>query len=298
MQTGILYACAAYFIWGLLPLYLKALKHVPALEILLHRMIWSLVFLAIILAVKKHWEWLKPALSNRKVILRFVASAGVLSVNWFIYIWAVNAGRVVDASLGYFINPLVNVMFGYFLLHERLRPAQWGAIAVAAAGVLWLTVQAGQLPWIGLMLAASFGTYGLLRKTAPLGALEGLSLETLLLTPFAMAWLSWLIAQGQSGFVNGDVATHWLLIAAGPITAIPLLLFAAGARRIPMSLLGLLQYIGPTLQMGLGVFLWHEPFGTEKLIGFALIWSALVLYTLENLLNARRQRQLTGQNLS
>ncbi|PHV10058.1 EamA family transporter RarD [Chitinimonas sp. BJB300] len=294
MQTGILYACAAYFIWGLLPLYLKALKHVPALEILLHRMIWSLVFLAIILAVRKHWGWLKPALCNRKVVLRFIASAAVLSINWFIYIWAVNAGRVVDASLGYFINPLVNVMFGYLLLHERLRPAQWGAIAVAAAGVLWLTIQAGQLPWIGLMLAATFGTYGLLRKTAPLGALEGLSLETLLLTPFAMIWLGWLISQGQSGFVNGDAATHWLLIAAGPITAIPLLLFAAGARRIPMSLLGLLQYIGPTLQMGLGVFLWHEPFGSEKLVGFALIWSALVLYTLENLFNSRKLKQIAA----
>lgn len=290
MQTGILYACTAYFIWGLLPLYLKALKHVPALEILMHRMVWSLVFLAVVLALKKHWGWIKPALTDRKVVMRFVASAGVLSINWFIYIWAVNAGRVVDASLGYFINPLVNVMFGYFLLHERLRPAQWAAISVAAAGVLWLTVQAGQLPWIGLLLAASFGTYGLLRKTASLGALEGLSLETLLLTPFALAWLGWLVGHGQSGFVNGDAHTHWLLIAAGPITAIPLLLFAAGARRIPMSLLGLLQYIGPTLQMGLGVFLWHEPFGQGKLIGFALIWSALLLYTLENLLHGRKQR--------
>lgn len=290
MRTGILFASAAYFIWGLLPLYLRALKHVPAMEILLHRMIWSLVFLAVVLAVKKHWAWLKPALADRRVMGRFLASAAVLSVNWFIYIWAVNAGRVVDASLGYFINPLVNVMFGYVLLHERLRPAQWAAISVAALGVLWLTVQAGQLPWIGLLLAASFGTYGFLRKTAPLGALEGLSIETLLLTPFALAWLGWLTAQGQSAFVNGDAHTHWLLIAAGPITAIPLLLFAAGARRIPMTLLGLLQYIGPTLQMGLGVFLWHEPFSQTKLVGFALIWSALVLYTLENFWVGRRQR--------
>lgn len=291
MQTGILYACAAYFIWGLLPLYLKALKTVPALEILMHRMVWSLVFLAIVLAVRRHWGWLRGALGDRRIVLRFVASAAVLSINWFIYIWAVNAGRVVDASLGYFINPLVNVMFGYFLLHERLRPAQWGAIAVAAAGVLWLTVDAGQLPWIGLLLAASFGTYGLLRKTAPLGALEGLSLETLLLTPFALAWLGWQLAHGQSGFAEASNGTQILLLLAGPITAIPLLLFAAGARRIPMSLLGLLQYIGPTLQMGLGVFLWHEPFGSHKLIGFALIWSALVLYTLENLLNSRRNKQ-------
>ncbi|GLR14755.1 EamA family transporter RarD [Chitinimonas viridis] len=290
MQTGILYAAAAYFIWGLLPLYLKAIKHVPAMEILMHRMVWSLVFLAIVLAVRKHWSWLKPALQDKRVVGRFIASAAILSINWFIYIWAVNDGRVVDASLGYFINPLVNVMLGYFLLHERLRPGQWGAIAVAAAGVVWLTVQAGQLPWIGLLLAASFGTYGLLRKTAPLGALEGLSLETLLLTPFALAWLGWLASQGQSGFVNGDSSTHALLLAAGPITAIPLLLFAAGARRIPLSLLGLLQYIGPTLQMALGVFLWHEPFGTGKLIGFAVIWSALALYTLEGYWNSRQVR--------
>ncbi|HEY9103955.1 EamA family transporter RarD [Chitinimonas sp.] len=293
MRTGILYAAAAYFIWGLLPLYLKAMKQVPAQEILMHRMAWSLVFLIAVLLVRKHWDWLKPALTSPRVLGRFIASATVLSINWFIYIWAVNDGRVVDASLGYFINPLVNVMFGYFLLHERLRRTQWAAIAVAALGVLWLTVQAGQLPWIGLMLAASFGTYGLLRKTAPLGALEGLSLETLLLTPFALAYISWLAVQGQSGFINGDTTTRWLLIAAGPITAIPLLLFAAGARRIPMSLLGLLQYIGPTLQMMLGVFLWHEPFNQGKLIGFALIWSALALYTLEGYFVGRRQAMAT-----
>ncbi|WP_460529336.1 EamA family transporter RarD [Chitinimonas naiadis] len=290
MRTGILYAAAAYFIWGLLPLYLKAMKHVPALEILMHRMVWSLVFLVGVLYVRKHWSWLKPALTDIKVVGRFVASAAVLSINWFIYIWAVNDGRVVDASLGYFINPLVNVMFGYFLLHERLRRTQWAAIAVAALGVIWLTVLAGQLPWIGLALAASFGTYGLLRKTAPLGALEGLSLETLLLTPFAALYIGWLAAHGNSGFVNGDMQTHWLLIAAGPITAIPLLLFAAGARRIPMSLLGLLQYIGPTLQMALGVFVWHEPFNQGKLVGFALIWSALALYTLEGFVVSRRKK--------
>ncbi|WP_269532537.1 EamA family transporter RarD [Chitinimonas sp. BJYL2] len=290
MRTGIIYAASAYFIWGLLPLYLKALSEVPAAEILMHRMIWSLCFLLVVLAVRRQWQWLKPALGDPNVMWRFIASATVLSINWFLYIWAVNSGRVVDASLGYFINPLVNVMFGYFLLKERLRLSQWSAIAVAAIGVLWLTVQAGQLPWIGLMLAASFGTYGLLRKTAPLGALEGLSLETLLLTPFALAYIGWLASQGQSGFMNGSSLTQALLIAAGPITAIPLLLFAAGARRIPMTLLGLLQYIGPTLQMGLGVFLWHEPFSQTKFIGFALIWSALAIYTLEGLWFNRQQR--------
>lgn len=289
MQLGILFACAAYFIWGLLPLYLKAIKQIPAMEILGHRMVWSLAFLMIVLLVRRQWAWLLPALRNRRVLGRFIASAAVLSINWFFYIWAVNSGRVIDASLGYFINPLVNVMFGYLLLHERLRAGQWAAIGVAAAGVLWLTIQAGQLPWIGLLLAASFGTYGLLRKTASLGALEGLSLETLLLSPFAAAYLIWLAMQGESGFVQAAPTTQYLLLAAGPITAIPLLMFAAGARRIPMSLLGLLQYIGPSLQMGLGVFLWHEPFNQAKLIGFMVIWSALVLYTMEGLWASRNK---------
>lgn len=289
MQLGIVYAALAYFCWGLLPLYLHALKAVPSFEILMHRMVWSLVFLIGVLAVRKHWSWLGAAVRDVRVLGRFAASATTLSINWFLYIWSVNNGHVVDASLGYFINPLVNVMFGFFLLHERLRPAQWASIGLAAVGVLWLTVQAGQLPWIGLALALSFGTYGLLRKTASLGALEGLSLETMLLTPFAIAYLFWLAAHGQSGFVNSDGGMKAMLIAAGPITAVPLLLFAAGARRIPMSLLGLLQYIGPTLQMALGVFLWHEPFNQGKLVGFALIWAALACYTAEGFWVRRNQ---------
>lgn len=289
MQLGILYAALAYFCWGLLPLYLHALKAVPSFEILMHRMVWSLVFLVGVLMARRHWGWLGAALRDRRVLGRFAASATTLSINWFLYIWSVNNGHVVDASLGYFINPLVNVMFGYFLLHERLRPTQWAAIGLAALGVLWLTIQAGQLPWIGLILAISFGTYGLLRKTATLGALEGLSLETLLLTPFAISYLFWLVAHGQSGFVNSSGDMRAMLIAAGPITAVPLLLFAAGARRIPMSLLGLLQYIGPTLQMALGVFLWHEPFNQGKLVGFAIIWAALVCYTLEGFWMRRNQ---------
>ncbi|MFC4159252.1 EamA family transporter RarD [Chitinimonas lacunae] len=290
MQTGILYAVLAYLCWGLLPLYLKLLQSIPALEILLHRMVWSLLFLCLVVLIRKQWAWLGPALRDPRVLGRFAASAAVLSVNWFIYIWAVNSGRVVDASLGYFITPLVNVMFGYLLLKERLRPGQWGAVGLAALGVVWLTWQAGQLPWIALALAASFGSYALLRKTASLGALEGLTLETLLLFPFAFGYLFWLGSHGQSGFVEASGGVKLLLALAGPITAIPLLLFAAGARRIPLSLLGLLQYIGPTLQMLLGILVWHEPFDSGKLVGFALIWSALACYSLESFGNARRQR--------
>ena len=263
------------------PLYLKALGGVSALEILLHRVLWLLPFLAALLALRRNFGWLGGAVKSRAIVARFAASAGLLSANWFLYIWAVASDRVVDASLGYFINPLVSVLLGVLVLGERLRPAQWTAIAVAGAGVLWLTVLARQLPWIGLILAASFGTYGLLRKTAKLGALEGLALETALMFPLALAALWWMKDGGQSAFVKDESHLRFLLALAGPITGVPLLLFAAGARRIPLSLVGLLQYIGPTLQLLLGVYVWHEPFRADKLAGYALIWLALALYTLE-----------------
>ncbi len=216
------------------------------------------------------------------MIAAFLFSATLLSANWFIYIWAVNNGHVIDASLGYFINPLVNIMFGYLLLKEKLRPGQWAAIGLAAAGVAWLGWQSGHMPWIALVLAASFGAYGLMRKTAALGPLEGLSFETMLLFPLALGYVIWLSLHGQNAFLNTDSgATRALLVAAGPITAIPLLLFAAGARRIPLSVLGLLQYISPTMQFLLGVWLFHEVFTGVRLVGFALIWSALALYAAE-----------------
>lgn len=290
MQSGIVYASLAYAMWGLLPLYLKSLQGVAAIEVLLHRMAWSLVFVGAILLIRQQWAWLKPALSNRRIILGFAASAVVLSINWFLYIWAVHAGRVVDASLGYFINPLVSVMLGLVVLKERLRFGQWLVVGIAAAGVLWLTVSVGQLPWIALMLAFTFATYGLLRKTAALGALEGLALETVLLFPFALLALVWLGVSGQSAFVEGSNGQRLLLALAGPVTAIPLILFATGARKIPLSLLGLLQYTGPTLQLLLGVFVYHEPFGSAKILGFALIWSALGVYSLEAFWWSRQQR--------
>jgi chloramphenicol-sensitive protein RarD len=225
-------------------------------------------------------------LRRPKVLAGFIASAILISINWFIYIWAVNNGRVIDASLGYFINPLINVLLGFLLLHERLRPGQWATVALAAGGVAWLTWQGGHLPWIALTLAITFGTYGLLRKTAALGALEGLSLETLILFPAALGYLIVLTLHGHNSFASAPDSTKWLLVAAGPITAIPLLMFAAGARRIPLSLLGLLQYIGPTLQLLLGVWLYHEPFGGPRLAGFAMIWAALALYSAEGLWRA------------
>jgi chloramphenicol-sensitive protein RarD len=283
MKRGIWYAVAAYTLWGVFPIYIKWLQSVPPVEILAHRVVWSLLFVTALLTFQHHWSWLRTLRADPAILVRFVATATVVSINWGIYIWAITSDRVVDASLGYFINPLVNVLLGALVLHERLRRMQWAAVAVAAFGVLWLTVQAGTLPWIGLVIAVSFGTYGLLRKTAPLGSLEGLTLETSLLFPLAFGYLFWLALHGQNTFIETSTTIRWLLVAAGPATAVPLLLFAAGARRIPLSLLGLLQYIGPSLQLMLGVWLYHEPFAPAKMMGYALIWAALALYTAETL---------------
>lgn len=283
MRQGILFAGSAYFLWGLFPIYFKTLHDVPALEILLNRMLWSLLFLVGVLTWRKQWSWVSTAIRQPKLIGGFALSAVLLSANWFVYIWAVNHGHIVDASLGYFITPLVNILIGSVLLREKLRPGQWLSVALAAVGVAWLTIQTGHLPWIGLVLAATFGTYGLLRKTSALGALEGLSLETALLFPFAFGWLCWMTLQGQNSFVASSVDIKMLLLISGPITAIPLLLFAAGARRIPMTTLGLLQYISPLVQLLLGVWLYHEPFDSNKLAGFIAIWAALIVYSAEGL---------------
>ena len=289
MRTGIINATLAFLCWGLFPIYFHALHEVPPSQILAHRVLWSLLFLAIVLSVRRQWQWLPAVLRQPRVIASFVASAFLLSANWLVYIWAVNNGHVIEASLGYFINPLVNIMFGYLLLKERLRAGQWAAIGLAALGVAWLTWQAGTVPWIALILAATFGAYGLMRKTAALGALEGLSLETMVLFPLALGYVIWLSLNGQNSFINSAAdSTRWLLVAAGPITAIPLLLFAAGARTIPLSVLGLLQYISPTIQFLLGVWLFHEAFSAERMVGFLLIWSALALYAAEGLWRNRR----------
>ena len=284
MRTGILSAASAFLCWGLFPLYFHAIGEVPPLQILAHRMLWSLLFLVIVLTVRRQWAWLNLVRQPR-VFGSFIVSALLLSVNWLIYIWAVNNGHVIESSLGYFITPLVNIMIGYLLLKERLRPAQWVAVAVAALGVAWLTWQAGTVPWVSLALALSFGGYGLMRKTARLGALEGLSFETMVLFPVAAAYVAWLTVHGQNAFLTTDSnSTRLLLMAAGPITAIPLLLFAAGARQIPLSVLGLLQYLSPTLQFLLGVWMFHEAFSPDRLVGFVLIWLALALFAAEGLL--------------
>lgn len=283
-------AALAYVAWGLFPLYFRQVSAVSPLEIVLHRTVWSLLFLLAVLAVMRRFAWLPPLLRQPRAVLGFALSALLLSCNWLIYVWAVNNGHVIDASLGYFINPLVYVLLGYVVLHERPRRGQWAAVGLAAAGVLWLTVQGGQLPWIALVLAGTFGLYGLMRKTASLGALEGLTLETLLLAPIAVPALVLWTWQGGSSLAHADAATLGWLLLAGPLTAVPLLLFAWGARRIPLATLGLLQYIGPTLQFITGVWVFNEPFQAGKLGGFALIWMALVVYSAEGLWVASRRR--------
>lgn len=284
MRKGVVLAASSYVAWGLFPAYFRLLRSVSPVEVLAHRMIWSLLFLSVVLAVRRQWSWLRPLAGQPRLVATFAVSAGLLSGNWYLYIWAVNNGHVIDASLGYFINPLVSIVLGFVLLQERLRPAQWFAVLIASLGVVWLTWQGHHFPWIAIVLALTFGFYGLMRKVAALGPLEGLSLETLLLFPLAAAYLAWTAFIGSDAFIQADFALRLLLMAAGPITAIPLLLFAAGARRIRLSTLGLLQFIAPTLQLLLGVWMFHEPFGGARMLGFVIIWAALVLYSAEGLL--------------
>ena len=281
MSPGVVYADLAFVWWGLFPLYFRLITTVSPPEILAHRVVWCLLFLAVILSWRGQWSWLRPVLRRPRVLAAFGASALLIGVNWLIYIWAVYHGHVIEASLGYFITPLVNVLLGVTLLHERLRRAQWLSLGIATVGVLWLTIEAGRPPWIALALAASFGTYGLLRKVAALGALEGLTLETMLLAPIAVVALGIAIAHGSASFPAPDWPTNLWMIAFGPITAVPLLLFAAGARRLSMATLGIVQYIGPTLQFALGVWVFDEAFSLARLTGFAFIWLALLLYTLD-----------------
>lgn len=281
MNPGIAYAALAYSAWGLFPLYFRQVAAISSFEVVLHRTVWSLVFMLGVLTLLKRWAWFLDTLRRPEVLGAFGLSALLLSCNWTLYVWAVQSRHVMDASLGYFVTPLVSVLLGLVVLKERPRRIQWLAISLAAAGVAWLTVQAGHPPWIALALAASFGLYGLLRKIAPLGALEGLTLETMLLTPIALLCMVWLAWRGQSSVAQADLSTTAWLLLAGPLTAIPLLLFAAGARRISLATLGVLQYIAPTLQFFLGLWVFHETVQPSRLIGFVFIWIALLIYSFE-----------------
>lgn len=296
INRGILYAFGTYLIWGFLPVYLKALKQVPAMQILGHRIVWSLAFLFLILAWRKDWLPLRQALQARRTVAIYFITGCLLGVNWLTYIWGVNSGFIVETSLGYFINPLVSVLFGLVFLGERLRPWQWLPVGLATAGVLYLTVTYGALPWIALLLAGTFGLYGLVKKVAPLGSLHGLTLETGVLFLPALAYLVWVEAQGAGAFGHASPGLTVLLSLAGVVTAVPLLLFGAAVRQVPLSVMGLMQYLAPTCQFLLGVLVYGEPFTPERLVGFSLVWAALLIFWGENLLARRRVPVALGAN--
>jgi len=290
MNKGILAGIGAYMFWGLFPIYWRLLEEVPAIEILTNRMVWSFVFMAIILTVQKDWEWFREAAHNRKTLLTYTLAAILLSINWFTYIWAVNAGFVVEASLGYFINPLVNILLGVIFLGEKLRRGQVAAVILAGLGVVYLTISYGSLPWISLVLAFTFGMYGLIKKTAKLESMHGFSLETTVLFLPALLFLLYREANSVDALVHQGPAVTLLLVLAGPVTSIPLLLFGYSARRIPLSMLGFIQYIAPTLQFMLGVFVYVEPFPPTRLVGFSIIWLALLVYSLESVFYNRKEK--------
>ena len=282
LNRGILYGAGAYLMWGFFPIYFKALHQVPALEIMFHRVVWSFLFLLLLVVVKRDWYSFRSNLSDRKLLLIYAVVAIFLSMNWLIYIYGVNAGQVVETSLGYFITPLASVALGIFFLRERLRPLQWLPVTLAVIGVAYLTWQYGSLPWIALGLAFTFSMYGLLKKIAPLGSFQGLTLETALLFLPGIAYLLFIEGQGTAAFGHAGAGTSLLLAFTGVITALPLLLFGSAARQIPLTMIGLLQYMAPTVQFLLGVLLYHEPFDTPRLVGFSIIWVALVIFWVEN----------------
>ena len=290
-RRGMWVAVGAYVLWGVMPLYWHLLKAVPSLQIVLHRIAWSALFVGAYLLWRDGRGWLRRTLAGPRLGWMLALSGVLIAFNWGLYIWAVNAGHVVETALGYFINPLLNVLIGVLFLRERLRPLQWLSVAVAAAGVLWLAVRYGQVPWIALALAASFGLYGVVRKLAHVDAVAGLGVESAYLFLPAIAVLAWTEAHGGGGFGAGyGAAASTLLVLGGIVTALPLVGFAYAVRRIPLATVGLLQYIAPTLQFLIGVLVFREPFDRERLVGFACIWLALAIFAADGLLRARRGR--------
>ena len=282
-MTGVWYGVAAYSLWGLLTLYWRLFPHVPAMQVLGHRIVWSFVVLVAIIAAS--WQRRRAALQHvtPRIVGLYALAALLIGVNWFLYVYSVNNGFIVESSLGYFITPLVNVLMGVVVFRERLRPLQWVAVAFAGTGVVWLTVAYGTLPWIGLALAASFGSYGLVKKKAPLPSLEGLTVETAVLVVPAALYLLALNGNGSGAFLNAGATTDLLLVAGGVVTVVPLLLFATAVRRVPLSVVGILQYIAPTIQFLLGVYAFQEPFTHTQLSGFGFVWLGLVVFTLDSM---------------
>ena len=281
-RLGLAYGLAAYGAWGVFPIYLKAVKTVPVVEVLCHRVVWALAVLAVVTSVRGETRAVFAALRHRRALLVLGGSTVLIAINWLVYIYSVTYARILESSLGYYINPLVSVVFGIVLLGERLTPLMKAAVVTAAAGVTWMAIDLGQLPWISLVLAFSFGLYGLLRKIAPVGPLIGLTVETILLAPLCAGYLVWSIMHDRSGFVSGGPWIRTLLLLAGPITAVPLLCFAAAARRLPLTTMGFLQYVSPTLQFLIAVAVYHEPFSRGRAAAFGCIWLAVALFAFDS----------------
>jgi chloramphenicol-sensitive protein RarD len=281
-RDGILFGVAAYGFWGIVAVYFKWVREVPPLEILAHRIVWSLAVLLAGVTLFRRWPLLAAVVRNRRTIRYLAVTTCVIAGNWFLFIWAVTSNHMVEASLGYFINPLVSVLLGALVLREQLRRWEWISVAIAAGGVLWLTLASGVFPWVSLVLALSFGLYGLLRKLAGVAAVEGLTVETALLAPLAASLLFYRAGEGTLAFGSRSLSLDLLLVLAGPVTALPLLWFAAAVRRLRLATVGLLQYISPSIQFTLAVLVYGEPMNRARLAAFAIIWGAIVLYTTEN----------------
>jgi chloramphenicol-sensitive protein RarD len=299
LRRGTAYGAAAYLIWGLFPLYFPLLEPAGAVEIMSHRIVWSLVVVAGVLAVTRNWAWVRPLLSDRRTLGAMSVAAVLIAANWALYIWAVNSEHVVETSLGYFITPVVLVLIGVVVLHERLRPVQWAAIGLGTVAVLVLTVDYGRPPWIALGLAGSFATYGLIKKRvgATVGAVQSLTVETAVLVLPAVAYLLTLEGRGDGHFGHVGAGHSLLLASAGVATAVPLLLFASAARRVPLSTLGLLQYLAPVLQFLIGVLVYDESMPASRLAGFALVWVALAVLSVDGVRNADRNRRAARAGL-
>ena len=291
---GLISALGAYLIWGFTPIYFKALKEVPPFEILMHRMIWSFILLLVLVWVFRRTQTLLAALRNLRTMGILLGTTFIVGLNWFLFIWAINNNRILDASLGYYICPLVNVILGALILRERLRRLQWAAVLFAAAAVLYMTLTLGAFPWISLTLAVSFAFYGLIRKTAPVEALEGLTIETLLMFIPAVLYLWWLDGHAGGAFLRVSRHIDLLLMGTALATAVPLLLFNLGARRLHLSTIGFLQYIAPSCTFLLAVFVYHEHFSTAQALTFAVIWTALGLYSYDAVVHFRAVHRMTG----
>lgn len=294
-RFGVFFTLGAYICWGLFPFYFHAINMVGAGEILAHRIVWSLVMVAGLLVILRRGRWIRDVFSKPKVLGLFMLSAFLIACNWGSYVYAIVSGQTIEASLGYFVNPLMSVALGAIFLGEKLTKPQLAAVVLATVGVMWITIQTGAAPFLGLFLAASFALYGFIRKVAPLGSLEGMALESVLLAPLALGYMAWLYAKGDFVFAGAGWDLKGLLLLSGPVTTIPLLLFASGVRRIPYSTVGIIQYVSPTIVFFIGIYAFGEPFSFDMFLGFVFIWTAVLVFTIDSLRRVGRVRNSVNE---